>query len=129
MNSSISPKLQRSVSDFFMKRKKGGVPKKETLGEYLWEYEAQYKEFKHKLNFQGFCKIKEDRSTKGKQLGVGIFFLSTFDGTPECPVRMWVEELSKFVQQHKVSEIEAIKATTLNFEGKAYDWWLFESSP
>ena len=66
VHSAISPNFQHSISDFFMKRKKGGVTKKETLGEYLWEYEAQYKEFKDNLNFQGFCKIKEDRSTKGK---------------------------------------------------------------
>ena len=51
VHSAISPNLQRSVSDFFMKRKKGGVPKKETLGEYLREYEAQSKELKHNLNF------------------------------------------------------------------------------
>ena len=69
-----------------MKRKKGGVPKKETLGEYLREYEAQSKELKDNLNFQGFYKIKEDISTKEKQQGVGRFFLSTFDGSPKCPV-------------------------------------------
>ena len=35
VNSAISPNIQHSISDFFMKRKKGGVTKKDTLGEYL----------------------------------------------------------------------------------------------
>ena len=97
VHSSISPNLQCSICDFFMKRKKGGLPKKETLREYLEEYEAQSKEFKDNLNFQGFCKVKEDRITKEEQNGMGRFYLSTFDGTLECPVRIWVEELRKFV--------------------------------
>ena len=59
---------------------KGDVPKKETLGDYLQEYESQYKRFKDHLKFQGFCNIKEERSTRKKQHGVGRFFLSTFDG-------------------------------------------------
>ena len=59
----ISPKLQQSISYFFMKRRKGGVPEKETLRKYLEEYEAQSKEFKDDLNFQGFCKIKEGKET------------------------------------------------------------------
>ena len=41
--------------------------------------------------------------------------------------RVWVEELDNFVQQHQVSEIEAIKVAALHFEGKTYAWWLFES--
>ena len=36
----------------------GDVPKKETLGDYLQEYESQSKRFKYHLKFQGFCKIK-----------------------------------------------------------------------
>ena len=110
-----------------MKRKKQGVPKKETLREYLEEYEAQSKEFKDNLNFQGFCKIKESKVTKEEQHGKGRFYLSIFDGSPKCLVRVWVEELDKFVQQHQVSEIEAIKAATLHFEGKEYAWWFFYS--
>ena len=38
-----------------------------------------------------------------------------------------MKELDTFVQQHQVSEFEAIKVVALNFEGKAYAWWLFES--
>ena len=62
----ISSYLPHYIRKFFMKRKKGEVLKKETLGEYLREYEAQSKEFKDNLKFHGFCKIKEDKSTKGK---------------------------------------------------------------
>ena len=108
------------------KKKKGDVPKKETLGDYLKEYEAQSKGFKYHLNFQGFCKIKEERSTRRKQHGVGVFFLSTFDGSPKCPARAWVKELDSYVQQHPVSEREVVKVAALHLEGKAYAWWLFE---
>ena len=104
------------------KMEKGDVPKKETLGDYLQEYEAQYKGFKYHLNFQGFCNIKEERNTRSKQHGVGRFFPSTFDGSPKCPARVWVKELDTYVQQHQVSENEAIKVATLHLEGKAYAW-------
>ena len=65
-HSATSSDLQRSDSHFFMKKKKkeGDVPKRETLGDYLQEYEAQSKEFKGHLNFQGFFKIKEERRSK-----------------------------------------------------------------
>ena len=62
------------------RKEKGDVPKRETLGDYLQEYEAQSKEFKDHLNFQRFCKIKEEG--RSKQHGVSRFFLSTFDGAP-----------------------------------------------
>ena len=110
----------------------GNVPKKETLGDYLQEYESQSKRFKDHLNFQGFWKIKEDqrpsahsRSIRSKQQGAGRFFLFTFDGSPKCLARAWVKELDTYVQQHQVSEDEAIKVAALHFEGKAYAWWLF----
>ena len=110
-----------------MKRKKGGVPEKETLREYLQAYEAQSKEFKDDLNFQGLYKIKERKLTKEEQHGKGRFYLSIFDRSPKCPVKIWVKELDNFMQQHQVSEIEAIKVVALHFEGKAYACWLFES--
>ena len=31
------------------------------------------------------------------------------------------------MQQHQVSEDEAIRVAVLHFEGKAYAWWMFES--
>ena len=58
-----------------------------------------------------------------------LFSLSTFDGLPKCPARVWVEELDTYVQQHQVSKDEAIKVAVLHFEGKDYAWWLFESFP
>ena len=102
---------------------KENIPKKETLGDYLQEYESQSKGFKDHLNFQGFCKIKEESSTRSKQHG--RFFLSTFDGSPKYPTRAWVKELDTYVQQHQVSEKEATKVAALHLEGKAYAWWLF----
>ena len=55
------------------------------------------------------------------------FLLSTFDGSPTCSARAWVEELDTFLQQHQISEDEAIKVVALHFGGKAYAWWIFES--
>ena len=98
-----------------MKRKNGDVPKRDTLGDYFQEYETQSEELKDHLNFQGFFQMKEERSTRRKKQGEGIFFLSTFDGSPLYPARAWVKELDTFVQQHKVSEIEAIKVGALHF--------------
>ena len=109
-----------------MKRKKGYVPKKDTLGDYLQKYEAQSEEFKDHLNFQGFFQMKEEKRTRRKNQGEGIFFLSIFNGSPLCPARAWVKELDTHVKQHQVSENEAIRVAVLHFEGKAYDWWLFE---
>ena len=54
-NSTMSSDLTHSINNLFMKRKKGDVPKRSTLGDYLQEYEAQSEEFKDYLNFQGFC--------------------------------------------------------------------------
>ena len=73
----------------------GYVPKEETLGDYLQEYESQSKRFRYHLNFQGFFKIKENirpsnhnRSKRCKQHDLDIFFLSTFDGSPRCTARL-----------------------------------------
>ena len=54
------------------------------------------------------------------------FLLSTFDGSPTCSARAWVEELDTFLQQHQISEDEAIRLAVLHFGGKAYAWWIFE---
>ena len=56
----------------------------------------------------------------------GRFLLSTFDGSPTCSARAWVEELDSYLQQHHISEDEAIKVAALHFGGKAYAWWIFE---
>ena len=50
-----SSNLQCFISHLLMtKKKKGDVPERETLGDYLLEYEAQSKGFKDHLNFQWF---------------------------------------------------------------------------
>ena len=55
-NSATPSYLQRSTSHMFMasEMEKGDVPKKETLGDYLQEYESQSKRFKDHLSFQRF---------------------------------------------------------------------------
>ena len=58
---------------------------------------------------------------------MGRFFLSTFDGSQKFPARACVEELDTYLQQHQVSENEAIKVAALHFEANAYAWWIFES--
>ena len=100
------------------KKQKGYMPREETLGDYLQEYEAQSKGFKDHLNFQGFCKNKEGRMRN--QHGVGTFFLSNFYGSPKCPARDWVKELDTYVQQHQVLEKESIRVAAPHLEGKAY---------
>ena len=52
---------------------------------------------------------------------VGLF-LPTFDGTPKCTAKSWVEMLDTYFQLNKVSEIEAIKIVALHLEGEAQDW-------
>ena len=112
----------------------GETLKEVALGGYLQEYEYQSQRFKDHLKFQGFCKIKEDRrprnhnrGKKCKQHDVGSFFLSTFDRSPKCSARACVKELDTYLQQHQVSEDEAIRVAELHLEGKAYAWWFYES--
>ena len=75
-------------------------------------------------SFKEFFKIKVERS---KLNDMDKFSLSTFDGSPTCSTKAWVEELHTYLQQHQVSEDEAIRVAALHFEGKAYAWWIFES--
>ena len=55
------------------------------------------------------------------------FVLSTFEGSPTCSAKAWVEELKTMLQQHKVSKGDAIRFAALHFRGKTYAWWIFES--
>ena len=55
------------------------------------------------------------------------FHLSTFEGSPTCSTKVWVEELEAFLQQHKIPKDEAIKVAALHLRGKAFAWWIFES--
>ena len=127
-HSATPPYLQCFTRPMITKseKEKGAVPKKETLGDYLQEYESQSKRFTDHLNFQGFFKIKEDKRPRNHD--EGIFFLSTFDGSPKCSVRAWVEELDTYLQQHQVSEDEAIRVAALHLEGKSCVWWFCGSS-
>ena len=117
---------QRSYMPRFAMREmeEGGMTRRETLSDFLQEYESQTQNFRDHITFQEFCKIKVERSRKHD---MGIFLLSTFDGSPTCSARAWVEELHTYLQQHQVSEYEAIKVVVMHFGGKAYAWWIFES--
>ena len=113
----------------------GDVPKEETLGDYLQEYESQSQRFKDHLKFQGFFKIKEhrrpsnyNRSKRCKQHELGRLFIYTFYGSPKCTTRAWVKELDTYLQQHQVLEDESIRVAALHLEGKAYAWWFYETS-
>ena len=102
----------------------GGMPKEGTLSGFLHEYESQTQKFRDHITFPEFCKIMVRRSN---QLDMDIFLLSTFYGSLTCSVRAWMEELDTFLQQHQISEDEAIRVVALHFGGKAYAWWIFES--
>ena len=53
---------------------------------------------------------------------MGRFIQYTFYGSPTCLARAWVEELDTFLQQHQISEDEAIRVAALHLGGKAYAW-------
>ena len=97
--------------------------KRGTLSGFLHEYESQTQKFRDHITFLEFFQIKVRRS---KQHNVDRFLLSTFDGSPTCSAKAWVEELDTFLQQHQISEDEAIRVVVLHFGGKAYAWWIFE---
>ena len=101
-----------------------GMTRRETLSDILQEYESQNPNFIDHITFLGFFKIKVKRS---KHHDIGRFLLSTFDGSPTCSARAWVEELDSYLQQHQISKDKAIKVTTLHFGGRLYAWWIFES--
>ena len=102
----------------------GRIPKRKTLSELLQEYESQTERFRDHTNFQEFFKIQVEGS---KQQDADRFFLSTFEGSPTCSARAWVKELDSYLQQHHISEDEAIIFAALHFRGKAHAWWIFES--
>ena len=101
-----------------------GMTRRETLSDFLQEYESQTQNFRDHITFREFFKIEVKRS---KQHDMDRFLLSNFDGSPTCFARAWVEELDNDLQQHQISEDEAIKVAALHFGGKDYAWWIFES--
>ena len=98
------------------------VARRETLSDFLKEYELQTQKFRDHLSFSEFCKMK----VKGREQH-DIFLLSAFEGSPTCSAKAWVEELETSLQQHQIPEYEAIKVAALHLRGKAYAWWIFES--
>ena len=99
------------------------MPKRKTLSDLLHEYESQTERYRDHTTFQNFCKIQVE---KIKRQDIDRFLLSTFDGSPTCSARAWVEELDSYLQQHQISEDKAINFSALNFGGKAYAWCIFE---
>ena len=75
-------------------KEKEGMPKRGSLSGFLHEYESQTQKFRDHITFPEFWKIKVRRS---KQNNVDRFLLSTFDGSPTCSARAWVEELDTFL--------------------------------
>lgn len=55
------------------------------------------------------------------------FLLSIFERSPTLSAKAWVKELDTFLQQHQISEEEAIRVVALHIGGKVRGWWLFES--
>ena len=49
----------------------GGPQEEETLGDYFLEYESQSQRFKENMNFQEFCRIKDNRRPHNNNRGGG----------------------------------------------------------
>ena len=96
---------QRSHMPKFAIRERGGMTRRETLSNFLQEYESQTQKFRDHITFPKFCKIKVKRS---EQHDMGRFLLFNFYGSPTCSARAWVEELDSYLQQHHIYEDEAI---------------------
>ena len=96
--------------------------RRETLSDFLQEYESQTKKFRDHITFPEFFQIKVRRINQHDR-----FILSNFDGSPTCSAIAWVEELDTFLQHNQISKDEAIRVVALHLGGKAYAWWIFES--
>ena len=91
-HSATKPDLQRCNMPTLLSKEggRGGETKKETLGEYLQEYESQLERFKEHLSFPNFCQLREERryNSYSRRRGcmqhiLGRFSLPTFDGSLE----------------------------------------------
>lgn len=49
--------------------------------------------------------------------------MPTYDGSPKCTAKVWVEKLDTYFQLNRVSEIEAIKIAALHLYGEVHEWW------
>ena len=54
---------------------------------------------------------------------MGKFFFPSYDGSPKCTAKAWVENFDTYFQLNRVSKIEVIKITALHLEGEAHEWW------
>ena len=57
------------------------------------------------------------------QRTMGRFFLPSFDGSPKCTNKAWVEKLDTYFQLNRVSKMEAIKIAALHLKGELHEWW------
>ena len=55
------------------------------------------------------------------QCGLGRLFFPSYDGSPKCTTKSWIEKLNTYFQLNRVSELEAIKIAALHLEGEAQE--------
>jgi hypothetical protein len=48
--------------------------------------------------------------------------IPSFDGSNKCTTRAWVQKLDTYVQLNTMSEVEAIKFSTLHLDEEAHEW-------
>lgn len=54
---------------------------------------------------------------------MGRFSFPSYDGSPKCIAKAWVEKLDTYFQLNIVLEMEAIKIEAFHLEGEAHEWW------
>jgi hypothetical protein len=54
---------------------------------------------------------------------VGKMEIPTFDGSTNDSAREWVQKLDAYLRLNPMMEMDAIKFSTLYFEGKSHEWW------
>ena len=80
------------------------VDRRGTLSDFLEEYDSQTLKYRDHLSFSEFCKMKVNGKEQQDR-----FHLSTFEGSPVCSAKAWVEELETFLQQHQMPGDEVIR--------------------
>jgi hypothetical protein len=53
----------------------------------------------------------------------GKLTIPSFDGSPKCTARSWVQKLDTYYKLNQMTETKAISFTTLHLEGEAHEWW------
>jgi hypothetical protein len=54
---------------------------------------------------------------------VGKLTIPSFDGSPKCTAKAWVQKLDTYYKLNQMTETEAINFVTLHLEGEAHEWW------